>query len=39
MLLTVLLLVAIVVGVAGLAFDSVAGASEENRKEPPQGWY
>jgi hypothetical protein len=36
---TGLLFLAIVVGVAGLAFDSVAGASEEDHKGPPQSWY
>jgi len=38
-LMTGLLFLAIVVGVAGLAFDSVAGASEEDHKGPPQSWY
>jgi hypothetical protein len=37
-LVTGLLFLEIVVGVAGLAFDSVASASEEDRG-PPQGWY
>jgi hypothetical protein len=34
-----LLFLAVVVAVAGLAFDSAFEASEEDRKEPPRGWY
>jgi hypothetical protein len=33
------LFIAIIVAIAGLAFDSGAKASDENRKGPPQGWY
>jgi hypothetical protein len=39
MLLTGVLFIALIVGVAGLAFDSVAGDSEDDRKGSPHSRY
>jgi hypothetical protein len=38
-LVTGLLFLALVVGVAGLAFDSVTDASKEEDSGPPPSWY